>query len=40
MALLCNPHTSNGLPADLVRPHGDDHVSHHGFKAMQISAPR
>jgi histidine ammonia-lyase len=38
MALLCNPHTSNGLPADLVARHGADHVSHHGFKAMQISA--
>jgi histidine ammonia-lyase len=38
MALLCNPHTSNGLPADLVARAGQDQVSHHGFKAMQISA--
>jgi histidine ammonia-lyase len=38
MALLCNPHTTNGPPADLVSRAGKDHVSHHGFKAMQISA--
>ena len=38
MALLCNPHTNNGLPADLVARAGKDQVSHHGFKAMQISA--
>jgi histidine ammonia-lyase len=38
MALLCNPHTNNGLPADLVARTGADQVSHHGFKAMQISA--
>jgi len=38
MALLCNPHTNNGLPADLVARSGKDQVSHHGFKAMQISA--
>jgi histidine ammonia-lyase len=38
MALLCNPHTNNGLPADLVARTGTDQVSHHGFKAMQISA--
>ena len=38
MALLCNPHTNNGLPADLVARTGNDQVSHHGFKAMQISA--
>ena len=38
MALLCNPHTNNGLPADLVARSGTDQVSHHGFKAMQISA--
>jgi histidine ammonia-lyase len=38
MALLCNPHTNNGLPADLVARAGNDQVSHHGFKAMQISA--
>jgi histidine ammonia-lyase len=38
MVLLCNPHTNNGLPADLVSRKGTDQVSHHGFKAMQISA--
>ena len=38
MAQLCNPHTNNGLPADLVARSEDDRVSHHGFKAMQISA--
>jgi histidine ammonia-lyase len=38
MALLCNPHTNNGLPSDLVARAGTDQVSHHGFKAMQISA--
>ncbi len=38
MALICNPATSNGLPADLVARAGPDHVSHHGFKAMQITA--
>jgi histidine ammonia-lyase len=36
LALLCNPMTNNGLPADLVAPTAG--VSHHGFKAMQISA--
>jgi histidine ammonia-lyase len=35
LALLCVPETSDGLPANLVAA-GD--VSHHGFKAMQISA--
>jgi histidine ammonia-lyase len=38
MALLCNPHTNNGLPADLVARTGTDQMSHHGFKAMQITA--
>jgi histidine ammonia-lyase len=38
MALICNPATNNGLPADLVARAGADHVSHHGFKAMQITA--
>lgn len=38
MVLLCNPHTNNGLPADLVARRGADQVSHHGFKAMQITA--
>jgi histidine ammonia-lyase len=36
MALLCNPVTSAGLPADLVAREAG--VAHHGFKAMQISA--
>jgi histidine ammonia-lyase len=35
LALLCVPETSGGLPANLVAV---DDVSHHGFKAMQISA--
>jgi histidine ammonia-lyase len=38
MAALCNPQTNNGLPADLVARPGPDKVSHHGFKAMQITA--
>jgi histidine ammonia-lyase len=38
MALICNPVTSNGLPADLVLRRGNDQSSHHGFKAMQITA--
>lgn len=38
MALVCNPHTNHGLPADLVARCGTDQVSHHGFKAMQITA--
>ncbi len=38
MALLCNPQMNNGLPADLVARPGSDRVSHHGFKAMQITA--
>jgi len=37
MALLCNPHMSNGLAADLVAHASEEQVSHHGFKAMQIS---
>jgi histidine ammonia-lyase len=35
LSLLCVPETSGGLPANLVAV---DDVSHHGFKAMQISA--
>jgi histidine ammonia-lyase len=35
LALLCVPETSDGLPANLVAA---EHPSHHGFKAMQISA--
>ena len=38
MALLCNPVTSNGLPADLVDAPTGARVAHHGFKAMQITA--
>jgi histidine ammonia-lyase len=38
MAVLCNPATNHGLPADLVARGGADQVSHHGFKAMQITA--
>jgi histidine ammonia-lyase len=38
MAVLCNPHTNNGLPADLVARTAPDRPSHHGFKAMQITA--
>jgi histidine ammonia-lyase len=38
MALLCNPTTNNGLPADLVGHPGAGRAAHHGFKAMQISA--
>jgi histidine ammonia-lyase len=35
LALLCMPETSDGLPANLT---ASDDVTHHGFKAMQISA--
>jgi histidine ammonia-lyase len=38
MALICNPATNNGLPADLVARTAADQVTHHGFKAMQITA--
>jgi histidine ammonia-lyase len=38
LALLCNPTTNNGLPANLVARTSADRVAHHGFKAMQISA--
>jgi histidine ammonia-lyase len=38
LALLCNPLTSNGLPANLVARAGPERAAHHGFKAMQISA--
>jgi len=38
MALLCNPMTNNGLPGDLVAGEGAARLSHHGFKAMQITA--
>lgn len=38
LALVCNPATSNGLPQDLVAHTGPEAVTHHGFKAMQITA--
>ena len=38
LALLCDPTTSHGLPANLVARDGTSHVAHHGFKAMQITA--
>lgn len=38
IALVCNPDTSGGLPANLVARTGPDRAAHHGFKAMQISA--
>jgi histidine ammonia-lyase len=38
LALLCNPVTNNGLPADLVAVTGAARAAHHGFKAMQITA--
>ncbi|MBI5544137.1 MAG: aromatic amino acid lyase [Deltaproteobacteria bacterium] len=37
MALMCTPHFSNGLPANLIAITGPERVAHHGFKAMQIS---
>lgn len=38
IALVCNPDTSAGLPANLCGRTGSDRAAHHGFKAMQISA--
>src|SRR4029079_6720675 len=38
LAVVCNPETSHGLPANLVALEGPAHVAHHGFKAMQITA--
>ncbi len=38
LALVCNHSTNNGLPANLVAVTGSAATSHHGFKAMQISA--
>jgi histidine ammonia-lyase len=38
LALLCQPATSNGLPANLVARKTPDRAAHHGFKAMQIAA--
>lgn len=38
LALLNNPLTNEGLPANLVARQGEDRSTHHGFKAMEISA--
>jgi histidine ammonia-lyase len=38
LALLCSSHTSGGLPDNLVARGDGDRVTHHGFKAMQITA--
>jgi len=38
LALLVNPATSNGLPNNLVAVEGRAAATHHGFKAMQITA--
>jgi len=38
LALLCNPKTNAGLPANLVRREGPERFAHHGFKAMEITA--
>ncbi len=38
LALLNNPLTNEGLPPNLVARQGDDRSTHHGFKAMEISA--
>lgn len=38
LALLNNPLTNEGLPPNLVARTGPDRATHHGFKAMEISA--
>jgi histidine ammonia-lyase len=38
LALLCVHETNGGLPDNLVARVEDDRVTHHGFKAMQITA--
>ena len=38
LCLLCDGSTNGGLPADLVAASGPERVTHHGFKAMQITA--
>jgi histidine ammonia-lyase len=38
LALLCVPETNGGLPENLVARESQDRVTHHGFKAMQITA--
>ena len=37
LCLLCMPETNGGLPANLVAGEGAEALTHHGFKAMQIS---
>ena len=38
LALVCDPSTNQGLPANLVAGQDERSAAHHGFKAMQISA--
>jgi histidine ammonia-lyase len=38
VVLLNNPTINGGLGANLVGSHEDERVSHHGFKAMEITA--
>ena len=38
VGMLCNPATNAGLSANLVSRTGPDRPTHHGFKAMEISA--
>jgi histidine ammonia-lyase len=38
LVLLNNPLTNEGLPPNLVARLGSDRATHHGFKAMEISA--
>ncbi len=38
VGMMCNPSTNAGLPANLVARTGPDRATHHGFKAMEISA--
>jgi histidine ammonia-lyase len=38
LALLCVPETNGGLPENLVAREAEDRLTHHGFKAMQITA--
>lgn len=38
LVLLNNPLTNEGLPANLVGREGGDRSTHHGFKAMEITA--
>ncbi len=38
LVLLNNPLTNEGLPANLVARQGGDRTTHHGFKAMEITA--